>query len=77
MSQAKQSRTQPADVADNSLVDETAAATYLVLRPGTLAVWRSTGRYKLPYVKIGSRVRYRKRDLDAFIQAHTVGAETA
>ena len=28
----------------------------------TLAVWRSTGRYNLPYVKSGRLVRYRESD---------------
>ena len=62
---------------DNALLDETAAAAYLDLRPGTLSVWRSTRRYKLPYVKIGACVRYRKGDLDAFVQARTVDPEAA
>jgi hypothetical protein len=44
----------------------------------TLAVWRSTKRYGLPYVKIGSKVFYKQADLDAFIAARTVGsADTA
>ncbi len=34
---------------------------------GTLAVWRSTKRYPLPWVKIGRRVFYRRRDVEAFI----------
>jgi hypothetical protein len=55
-----------------ALFDENAAAAYLDLRPGTLAVWRSTKRYALPYIKCGARVRYRKRDLDAFLEARTV-----
>ena len=32
-----------------------------------LRVWRSTGRYNLPFVKIGRVVRYRRGDLAAFI----------
>lgn len=66
-----------AESADNALFNEIAAAAYLDIKPGTLSVWRSTRRYALPFVKVGSRVRYRKRDLDAFLQARTVGAETA
>ncbi len=42
---------------------------------GTLAVWRSTGRYALPFIKIGSKVMYRLSDVNAFIEqrmfAHT------
>lgn len=66
-----------AECAGSVLLDESAAAVYLHVKPGTLSVWRSTRRYALPFVKIGSCVRYRKRDLDAFIQVRTVGAEAA
>jgi hypothetical protein len=41
---------------------------------GTLAVWRCTGRYRLPYVKIGGRVRYIARDVDDFIQRQRCNA---
>ena len=34
------------------------AAKLLDTSPGTLAVWRCTKRYKIPYFKIGSNVRY-------------------
>lgn len=30
----------------------------------TLAVWRSTGRVQLAFVKIGGHVRYRQADID-------------
>ncbi|WP_018989145.1 helix-turn-helix domain-containing protein [Aromatoleum toluclasticum] len=45
------------------LLDEKAAAKFIDVSPGTLAVWRSTGRYNLPFVKIGRNVRYRRSDL--------------
>lgn len=34
---------------------------------GTLAVWRSTGRYTLPYIKVGRLVRYRRADIEAWL----------
>ena len=34
-----------------------------------LAVWRCTKRYPLTYVKYGRTVRYRRKDLDAFIES--------
>jgi hypothetical protein len=49
------------------LLDEKQAAEHLTVSPGTLSVWRSTGRYNLPFVKIGRMVRYRLTDLDAWI----------
>ena len=33
----------------------------------TLAVWRSSGRYNLPFIKAGRLVRYRQSDIDRFL----------
>ncbi len=51
------------------------AAQYLDVTEGTLAVWASTKRYDLPFVKIGRNVRYRPDDLDRWLEARTVGGE--
>ena len=51
------------------LLDDKAAAAILDVSPGTLSVWRSTGRYALPVLKIGRKVRYRRADLDAWLAA--------
>ena len=51
------------------LLDEHAAAVMLDLSPGTLSVWRSTGRYNLPFLKIGRNVRYRRTDLQMWLEA--------
>jgi hypothetical protein len=53
------------------LVDERKAAEVLGLSPGTLSVWRSTGRYQVPFVKVGHLVRYRVADLDAWLESRT------
>jgi predicted site-specific integrase-resolvase len=53
------------------LVHPRNAASILGLSEGTLAVWRSTGRYDLPYVKCGRLVRYRMEDIQAFIERRT------
>lgn len=45
-------------------------AKQLVVEPTTLAVWRSTKRQPLPFVKIGTLVRYRPEDVAAFIKGH-------
>ena len=52
--------------------EETAARLGLT-NPDTLAVWRCTKRYPLPWVKIGSRVRYRASDVEVFIAANLHG----
>ena len=43
------------------------AAEILKLSPDTLAIWRCTQRYDLPYVKVGHSVCYDLRDLHDFI----------
>ena len=54
-----------------TLLDERKAAEVLGLSPGTLSVWRSTGRYQVPFVKVGHLVRYRVADLDAWLESRT------
>ena len=56
------------------LLDTEPAANYLGLKGHTLEVWRVTGRYGLPYVRVGRRVKYKRSDLDRFLAARTVGA---
>jgi len=53
------------------LVNEKEAARILDNSPGTLSVWRSTGRYNLPFIKIGRNVRYRRADLIAWLEKRT------
>ncbi len=53
------------------LLDEKAAAQFLDNSPGTLSVWRSTGRYNLPFIKVGRNVRYRRSDLIAWLEKRT------
>ncbi|WP_078834965.1 helix-turn-helix domain-containing protein [Pseudomonas extremaustralis] len=43
------------------------AAHVLGVKTSTLAVWRSTGRYNLPYMKVGRLIRYRVSDLAEFL----------
>ncbi len=53
------------------LLDEKETGLFLDTAPGTLSVWRSTGRYNLPFVKIGRNVRYRRSDLVAWLEKRT------
>jgi len=34
----------------------------------TLASWRSTKRYPLPFVRVGRCIRYRRTDLEEFLE---------
>lgn len=56
------------------LLPPSEAAEFLGLKASTLSVWRSTGRYDLPFHKIGGRVFYTKKDLKKWLKArkHTI-----
>jgi excisionase family DNA binding protein len=53
---------------DNLTPKQTAAL--LNLPEATLAVWRSTNRVVLPFFKLGHHVRYRRSDIERFIEAN-------
>jgi excisionase family DNA binding protein len=57
---------------EDQVFDRKTAARYLGYSPGTLAVWKSTKRYNLPSVKIGRAIRYRKSDLDKFLEERLI-----
>jgi excisionase family DNA binding protein len=56
---------------------EAEAAKLLDIKPGTLSVWRSTGRYKIPFVKVGRNVRYTRESLDAWLESRIRDGVTA
>ena len=56
-------------------IDEKRAAEMLGVKVSTLANWRVTGRYSLPYIKVGRLVRYRVTDLAQWIAKRRQGAE--
>ncbi len=49
------------------------------IKSGTLANWRVSGKYNLPFIKIGANVRYRLSDCFKFIEqrAHNHTGEAA
>ncbi len=53
-------------------INDRQAADVLGVKPTTLAVWRSTGRYRLPFLKVGRLVKYRVSDLAEFLARRTV-----
>ena len=55
------------------LLNRAQAAEYLGgISPKSLAIWQSTKRYHLPIVKIGRLVRYRREDLDKFLEQRRI-----
>ena len=56
-------------------IDEKRTAEVLGVKVSTLTNWRATGRYSLPYIKVGRLVRYRVTDLAQWIAKRRQGAE--
>ena len=44
------------------------AAYFLRTTPGVLAVWRSTGKVELKFIKVGKKVLYRYSDLLQYLE---------
>ncbi len=63
----------PIEKFQSGLLNRKEAAIYLGVTEQTLAVWKCTQRYDLPVVKIGRLVKYKKTDLDNFIEKRTTG----
>ena len=55
----------------NALLTPNEAASELQVSTGTLQVWRSTGRHGLPFVKVGGCVRYRRGDIETWLDKRT------
>jgi len=53
---------------NTQLLTRKAAAQYLGVKENTLAVWATTKRHPLPYIKVGRLVKYRLSDLEAFLE---------
>lgn len=57
------------------LLTRTEAGTYVRTTSQTLARWASTRCFDLPFIRVGGLVRYRRSDLDAFLESRTVRAK--
>lgn len=55
------------DFIPSDLLTPWRAAAALGVSQRTLAAWRGLRRNMLPYVKVGGRIRYRRRDVEAFL----------
>lgn len=58
---------------DGVLTNEQAAA-YIGCTPGTLRVWVSKRR--IPFVRVGRLIRFRKTDLDDYLDKNAVPADS-
>lgn len=46
-------------------------AEILQVRVETLAVWRATGRYEIPFIKMGRKVLYKQSDIQKWLEKRT------
>lgn len=73
---AKNQNAQPAAASVRSsrerFMTDQEVADWLGTTTATLAVWRCTKRYPLPYIKCGRLVRYRESDVLAFLESRLV-----
>jgi excisionase family DNA binding protein len=56
-------------MANPDLLTPPEAANHIGVSVGTLSVWRCTGRYSIPYLKVGRKILYRREDLDAWLNS--------
>jgi predicted site-specific integrase-resolvase len=55
-------------MSEDELLAPSLTAKILNVAVGTLAVWRCTGRYDLPFYKVGKSVKYRRSDVERFLR---------
>ena len=53
------------------LIDCQETAEILGITKSALEAWRTTGRYKLPFIKVGRNVRYRRSDVLQWLESRT------
>jgi len=74
------SEAEDARIARTTLLRPKRTAQLLDVTEPTLAVWRSTKRYPLKFVRVGRAIRYRLSDVEEFLRLRTEsgdGASTA
>lgn len=65
------------EIREGELLSRDETARLLGIEKSTLEAWATTGRYGLPFVRIGRLAKYRRSDLDAFIERRTVCGKRA
>lgn len=70
---------QPAQQAlnPNELLTNDQAAALVGLKPQTLQNWRMTGKYNLPYIRVGRLIRYRRADVMNWLASRRGNADGA
>lgn len=58
-------------ITESKLMTQGQAANYLNTSVGVLNTWRSTGKQKIPFVRWGRCIRYKREDLDRWIESQS------
>lgn len=61
---------------NKQLLNQAEAAEFLGTTVGTLNTWRHHGKIPLPFVRWGRCIRYKKSDLENFIENNKVSASS-
>lgn len=59
----------------SDLLTAAETAARIGVKASTLSIWRTTGRYALPFVKAGRLVRYRRQDVERWLESR-IGTST-
>lgn len=59
-------------IISTDILNQRQAAQYLGTTVGTLNSWRHCSKNTLPFIRWGNRIRYRKSDLDAWIERQLI-----
>lgn len=62
-------------IQNNSLLSPKQVSEMIGIAEQTLAIWRCTKRYPLPYIKCGRYVRYKYNDVQKFLDERMVVVE--
>jgi excisionase family DNA binding protein len=57
----------------SELLSREQAAKMLGVETHTLAVWATTGRYSLPFYRVGKFAKYRRADIEQWLAGRRVG----
>lgn len=71
----ERSKAELSQMSDGEILTPRQVSELLKIPESTLAVWRSTNRFVLPFFKLGHHVRYRRADLEKFIERNMRNAE--
>ena len=59
-----------------TLLNPKETSEFIGITVATLAVWRTTKRYNIPYIKVGRLIKYRERDLIQWLEQRTKNPES-